>query len=184
MIVRETARLRLRHATPGDAAFLLQQMNEPGWLANIGDRSVHSLADAEAYIRDKILPPYEALGYGMYLAASRTTGEPVGLCGLVKRDSLPDPDLGFALLQRHWGCGYAVEAGAAVLAYAWDELGLERLLAITTPGNARSGRVLTKLGFAQQPEGHRTPAGEDLKLFLVTPRDSRHGSIPGALPAA
>lgn len=184
MIVRETTRLYVRHVVPDDAAFLLQQVNEPGWLANIGDRGVHDLAGAEAFIRDKVLAPYDTLGYGMYVVESKATGAPVGLCGLVKRAFLPDPDLGFALLQRHWGRGYAVEAGTAVLRHAWDDLGLARLLAITTPGNARSGCVLSKLGFVLQPEGHRTPEGEDLKLYLAIPSGSRRGSAPGTLPAA
>jgi RimJ/RimL family protein N-acetyltransferase len=169
--VCESPRLALRRVTLDDAAFLLKQVNEPGWLQNIGDRGVHTLDEARRYIEVRMLHAYDALGYGMYLVESKADGQPLGLCGLVKRDTLPGPDLGFSLLQEHWGRGYAVEAGRAVMQYARDRLGLQKLLAIVTPGNAPSRRVLEKLGFAV--EGRiRADVGEpQLVLYSALLRD-------------
>src|SRR5690349_7590910 len=116
--VCESARLVLRHATRDDAAFVLRQVNQPDWLRNIGDRKVRSVDDARAYVETRMLAPYQALGYGMYVIVLKATGEPIGMCGLVQRDYLPDPDIGFSLLQAHWGRGYALEAARAVVEHA------------------------------------------------------------------
>lgn len=178
MPVIETARLRLRRMTLDDAAFVLQQVNTPGWLANIGDRHVHSIHDAKRYIRDNIISPYAALGFGMNLVELKSTRAPIGMCGLVQRTALPDPDLGFALLESQWGRGLALEAGAAVLAHAWQDLGLKRVLAITAPDNVRSDRVLRRLGFVLHPEVYRTAEGEALRCYQVTPPGANHDTGP------
>ena len=150
-----------------DADFMLRHLTQPSWLQYIGDRGVASIADAQRYIESRIFGQYEALGYGMYVVESKATGEPVGLCGLVKREYLPQPDLGFALLEDHWGQGYAVEAAAAVVEHARRALGVERLLAITTASNERSGKVLAKLGFWLDDDAYLTPAGERLRLYSI-----------------
>lgn len=148
-----------------DADFLLRQLTQPSWLQYIGDRGVASVADAERYIESRIFGQYSALGYGMYVIESKASGEPVGLCGLVKREYLPDPDLGFALLEEHWGQGYATEAAAAVVEHERQALGITRLFAITTVTNERSGNVLAKLGFRLDNDAYVTPQGERLRLY-------------------
>lgn len=130
-----------------DAAFFLKLLNDPAWLENIGDRGVRSREDAARYIRDTIRAPYEALGYGMYVVQLKATASAIGICGLVKRDFLPAPDLGFALLPDFRAQGYALEAARAVMSHAQGELGIEHLYAIITRGNHRSVRVLERLGF-------------------------------------
>ncbi|KQP12779.1 GNAT family N-acetyltransferase [Pseudorhodoferax sp. Leaf267] len=165
--VAQTDRLVLRHLTPDDAPFYRQQLNEPSWLAHIGDRQVHTLADADAHLRANILPPYAERGFGMYLVQRRADAAPVGICGLVQREALPAPDLGFALLDAHAGLGYAQEAAQAVLRHAFADLGLDRVLAITAVTNQRSDRLLDKLGFAFQgmvPVGARS-----LRLYTRLP---------------
>lgn len=169
-LVCESPRLALRRVTPDDAAFLLRQLNEPGWLEHIGDRGVRTLDDARRYIELRILAPYGRLGFGMYRVETRADGRALGLCGLVKRDTLPDPDLGFSLLEEYWGRGYAVEAGRAVMQYARDRLGLEKLLAIVTPGNGPSRRVLEKLGFAVQGQVRADPLESELILYATALR--------------
>lgn len=159
MQVAQTDRLVLRHLRLDDAAFYRQQLNEPSWLAHIGDRQVRTLADAEAHLQAHILPPYAAHGFGMYLVQRRADAAPIGVCGLVRRETLPAPDIGFALLDAHAGCGYAQEAAQAVLRHAFVDLGLGRVLAITAPTNQRSAQLLGKLGFAFQglvPVGERS----------------------------
>jgi RimJ/RimL family protein N-acetyltransferase len=166
-LVCESPRLLLRRVTPEDAAFVLQQLNEPGWLEHIGDRGVRDLDDARRYIELRFLAPYRTLGYGMYRVETRGDGRAVGLCGLVKRDTLPEPDLGFSLLEEHWGRGYAFEAARAVMQHARATLGLARLMAIVSPGNVASRQLLEKLGFAVQGRLRVDPQEPELILYAA-----------------
>lgn len=150
--VLTTARLRLRPPRADDAAFLVRLLNDDGWLRHIGDRDVRTEAAAAAYVEQRMLPSFAAHGAGMCVAEAIADGAAVGICGLVKRDALPHFDLGFAFLPEHRGRGYAVEAGRAVLQDARDRLGCERVLAVTTPENAASARVLEGLGMARAGE--------------------------------
>jgi len=147
--IAETERLRMRPFLESDAAMILELLNDPEWLRFIGDRNVRSLEDARGYLR-KLHDAYERYGFGLYLVERRDDREPLGMCGLVKRDTLPDPDLGFAFLARHRGAGYAEEAARATLAHAKGDLRLERLAAVATPGNERSARLLERLGFTRR----------------------------------
>lgn len=166
-MICESDRLVLRLTRRDDAAFLLRIVNQASWIRHIGDRKVRTLEDAERYVDTRMLEPIRKHGFGMYVIELKATGEAVGLCGLVKRDTLPDPDLGFALLDEHAGHGYALEAAGAMLRHARDTLKLPRLLAITTPANVRSGNLLTKLGFRLDPAPHVNPEGEHLNLYSV-----------------
>lgn len=164
-MICESDRLLLRLTRRDDAVFLLRIVNQASWIRHIGDRKVHTLEDAERYVDTRMLEPIRQHGFGMYVIELKATGEAVGLCGLVKRDALPDPDLGFALLDEHAGRGYALEAATAMLRHARDTLKMPRLLAITTPANARSGNLLEKLGFRLEEAPHVNPEGENLSLW-------------------
>ena len=165
--VLETARLKLRAAALSDAPFFLALLNDPSWLANIGDRGVRSGSDAERYIRDTVQAPYQALGYGMYVVQLKSTGLPIGVCGLVKRDFLPAPDLGFALLPGFVGFGYASEAARAVVGHAQGALGIGQLYAIVKRGNQRSEKLLGALGFDRQGPCP-IPDGTEVDLYVTT----------------
>ena len=160
-----TPRLRLRPFTPLDAPYVLQALNEPSFVEHIGDRGVRTLDDAARWLRDGPLASYAANGFGLLAVEERAGGATIGMCGLVRRAGLPAVDLGYALLPAAWGRGYAEEAATAVRDEAHRVLGLGRLLAITSPENAPSIRVLLKLGF--RAEGAvRLPGGErDLALY-------------------
>lgn len=146
MTVLETERLRLREITTNDAEFLLGLLNEPSFIQNIGDKNVRTIADASHYALNGPIASYKQHGFGLYLVALKESGEPVGICGLVRRDSLPDADLGYAFLPAYWRQGYALEATAAIKRYAFAVLGHRQLLAIVNPENASSIRVLEKIG--------------------------------------
>jgi RimJ/RimL family protein N-acetyltransferase len=146
-VVHETPRLRLRELGPDDAAFILELVNEPGWLRFVGDRNVHSLEDARGYIARGPASGYARFGYGLWAVEGLESGETLGMCGLIRRDSLPEPDVGFAFLARHHGHGYAREAAAAVVGLARERFLLARLLAITVPENTASRAVLEHVGF-------------------------------------
>jgi RimJ/RimL family protein N-acetyltransferase len=146
MKILETERLALRHMTVEDAEFFLELINSPGWLANIGDRGRRTVEEAAQYIADVYVPSYAKNGFGFYVVELKETGEPLGISGLIKRDSLPDVDIGFAFLERHWGRGYAAESAAAVLDYGLNVLNIPRIVAITKQTNDASGRVLERIG--------------------------------------
>jgi len=165
MNVLETERLILRRLSEGDAAFILQLVNEPSWLRFIGDRGVKTLEDARSYILKGPTEMYRRFGFGLYLTALKSDGTPTGLCGLLKRDSLKDVDIGFAFLPAFWGKGYAYEAAAAVLAHGKRDFGLQRIVAITSPDNDASMKLLGKLGFAFEQQLRLTEDAPEVKLF-------------------
>jgi|SRR5579872_3389435 len=146
MNILETERLVLRKITPDDAGFILALFNDPAFVNKIGDRRVRSLDDAAKYIPEKMAPSYERNGYGLYLVCVKGSGEGAGICGLVKRETLLDADIGFAFLPQYRGQGFALESAAAVLLYAKEQLGLPRVLGVTKPENAISIRILEKIG--------------------------------------
>jgi [ribosomal protein S5]-alanine N-acetyltransferase len=164
--VIETARLSLRLAALDDAPFILELLNEPGWLRYIGDKCVNSLEDARRYLRDGPLDMYERRGFGLYLVERKCDSAPIGLCGLIKRDSLEYVDIGFAFAASACGQGYAIEAAAGTLAYA-RVLGLQRLVAITTTDNYPSQKLLRKLGMQFERAVRLQDEVEALHLYSV-----------------
>lgn len=163
--VAETERLRLRHLTTEDAPFILALLNDPAWLRYIGDKNVHTRDEAATYIASGPQDMYRRLGFGLYLTELRASNTPIGLCGLIKRDGLDDVDIGFAFLEAFRGSGYAFEAAHAVLGFARDTLKLERILAITTVDNHRSGKLLERLGLTFERLVVLPNATTELRLF-------------------
>jgi RimJ/RimL family protein N-acetyltransferase/protein tyrosine phosphatase (PTP) superfamily phosphohydrolase (DUF442 family) len=164
----ETDRLRLRRLEVADAPFILQLVNEPSWLRFIGDRGVHNLADAEHYIVGGPQRLYATYGFGLFMVEKREDGTSLGLCGLIKRDTLPDVDIGFAFLPEHWGQGYAREAAAATLRYARDTHKLPRVVAITSLDNVASGRVLETIGMRFEGNLRLEADGDEVRYFGTT----------------
>lgn len=147
MNILETERLKLRKLKEIDAPFILDLLNEPAFLKYIGDKGVRDINGAVEYLKTGPIASYKNNGYGLYLIKETTSGSSIGISGLKKRKDLAIPDLGYALLKKYRGHGYATEAGKAVLDYARDELQLSRIAAITHPDNCGSINVLKKLGF-------------------------------------
>lgn len=162
--ILETPRLVLREFTHRDDGFVLRLLNEPSWLRFIGDRGVRNLEDARRYLDDGPRASYAANGFGLWCVVPRDGGAPIGMCGLIRRDTLPDVDVGFAFLPEAWGRGHAREAAAAVLEHARDALRLRRVLAITDPENAASIRVLERIGMRR--EGTIRMPGEAIDLLV------------------
>lgn len=170
MNVLETPRLELRRLTTGDAAFVLELLNDPSFLANIGDRGVRTLDDARGYLERGPIASYARHGFGLCLVVLRDSGEPIGICGVLQRDELPEPDIGFAFLPRFWSQGYALESAQAVSRYAREVLGLPRLLAITLPSNRGSKRVLERIGFRFERLVKLSGDAVELELHATGPR--------------
>ena len=178
MLVVETQRLALRQFDTGDAPFVLELLNEPGWLRFIGNKGVGTLDDARRYIANGPAKMYARHGFGLWLVELKESGLPIGMCGLIQRDALEDVDIGFAFLAAHQGRGYAFEAARAAAEYGWTTLGLTRIVAITSPDNVASERLLGKLGF--RFEGMTRLAGEASDIKLYAARPAGNGAVDAA----
>lgn len=165
MCILKTSRLQLCHFNLEDASFVLTLVNDPGWIRFIGDRGIHTVSQAEAYLRDGPLTSYATNGFGLYLVRRKADGRRLGMCGLVKRPSLPHVDIGFAFLAEFTGQGYAFEAATAVLQHARSTLNLNPIVAITAPDNDRSIRLLEKLGLQFREMITLTPDAPKVTLF-------------------
>ena len=161
----ETERLSLQHLTAGDAEFLIELLNDHSFIRNIGDRGVRTVQDAHAYVQNGPAASYAKHGFGLDLVILKDTGEPIGICGLIKRPTLDDVDIGYAFLPRYWSKGYAVEAASAVKQYAQAVIGLKRLVAIVDTLNLGSIRVLEKIGFTFEKMVKLSADDIELKLF-------------------
>lgn len=144
--VLSTPRLLLRHLSAHDAEFILELLNEEAFLLNIGDRGVRTLSDASNYILNGPVASYEKCGFGLYAVELKESGALMGICGLLKRETLEDVDIGFAFLQRFWGQGYAYESAAEVMNFGWNVIKLKRIVAVTTSENNASVKLLEKIG--------------------------------------
>ena len=161
----QTERLRLRRLTLDDAAFIRELVNDPDWIRFIGDRHVHSDDDARAYLERGYLALYRQHGFGLWAVEPRESRTPLGICGLLKRDTLTDVDLGFAFLPAARGRGYASEAAAASLRQAHDVLGFARVVAICTPENTASRRTLEGIGMRLEKLFRMKDDAEELCLY-------------------
>ena len=164
-MILQTERLQLREFNPGDAPFVLELLNTPAWLEFIGDRNVHSMEDAERYLENGPMKSYRENGYGLSCVVRKDDGIPVGMCGLIRRAGLENPDIGFAFLPSWSGKGYGYEIAAATLLYAGDTLKIPVVDAITTPANRISISLLEKLGMKKAGTITLPGGNEELLLF-------------------
>ena len=167
LTILETARLRLRTITPDDAAFYHALVNDPSWIEHIGDKGIRSVEQARTAIIDGPVAMQQRHGHSLYVMERRSDGQPLGLCGLIKRDSLPDVDIGYAIRPAHFGQGYTFEAAQAVLAMAHERLGLKRVMGITNPGNASSIGLLLKLGLRFVEARQLPPEGRMTNIYAI-----------------
>ena len=168
MIILETERFRLRHLTPEtDAECILELLNDPSFIRYIGDKGVRDLDGARRYIIHGPVKSYDAHGFGLNLVELKTDATPIGICGVLKRDTLPDPDIGFAFLPAYWNQGYAFESAVAVMEHARETLKLGQILAITSPDNQASGKLLDKIGLRFERMIRLTEDTPEVKLFTT-----------------
>ena len=167
MTVLETERLLLARLSYDHCEFIFELVNEPTFKRFIGDKDVHSLEDANCYLREGPIGSYERFGYGLFLVTVKEDDMPAGICGLVRREEFDDPDLGFAFLERYRQKGYASESAGAVLEYGFYELGLRRIIAMADPDNEHSVRLLDNLGFAYERKVRMPDDDHDINLFSL-----------------
>jgi RimJ/RimL family protein N-acetyltransferase len=163
--ILETERTILRKVTESDADFVLDLLNQPSFIKYIADRNVRTLEQSREYIESRFTASYEKFGFGMWAVVSKESGEIMGVCGFVRREGLPEADIGFAFLPQFEGKGYAFEAASAIMRYGRDVLKLPRVLAITSMDNTRSQRLLEKIGLKYERIVSLPGSTEELKLF-------------------
>jgi RimJ/RimL family protein N-acetyltransferase len=164
----ETERVRIRPLATDDAPFILELVNDPSWLRHIGDKGIRTIEDAQRYIESGPISMYERLGFGLCLVETKADGVAIGICGLIKRDTLDDIDLGFAFLPAFRGKGYAFESAAAVIEHGRRTLGLSRLLAVTSQSNGASIKLLQKLGFSFERLGQLGSDAPEVNIFAMS----------------
>jgi RimJ/RimL family protein N-acetyltransferase len=162
----ETERMRLKELTLRDKEFIIALLNSPGWLKYIGDREVKTIDQAQAYLKNGPLKSYQEHGFGLWLVESKAEVEPIGLCGLIKRETLDLPDLGFAFMPEYMGKGFGFEMAQAVLKFVRSKIKEQRVCAIVNPANAASLRLLEKIGFVFQKTVHFSDREQELLLFI------------------
>ena len=167
MILLHTDRLIIRQLSEDDAPFILTLLNEPSFLRYIGDKKVRTIDDARGYILNGPRASYDRHGFGLNAVELADSLTPIGMCGLLKRDELPDADIGFAFLPDFWNRGLAFEAATAVLQDARERLKLPRILAIVNPDNEASIKLLQKLGMRFERTIKPSADASEVKLFAL-----------------
>ncbi|MBC5775307.1 GNAT family N-acetyltransferase [Pontibacter sp. KCTC 32443] len=163
--ILETDRLKLREFTPDDTEFILELLNSPGWLQYIGDRNIKTEEQAKNYLLNGPIKSYRENGYGLWLVEKKDDLKAIGMCGIINRDTLDNPDIGFAFLPEHNGKGYAFEVASATMAYAKEVLKLPTIAAITVPDNQRSIKLLEKIGLQYVKTFCLANSQEELLLY-------------------
>jgi RimJ/RimL family protein N-acetyltransferase len=165
MAIIDTERLLLREFTIDDAAFILELLNSPGWLQYIGDRNIKTFEDASQYLLNGPMKSYDQNGFGLSMVEIKEGNIPIGMCGLIKRETLEHIDIGFAFLPQYSGKGYAHEIAIATIEHARNNLKISKIVAITTQGNHNSIRLLNKIGLKFEKNIRFADEEEELMLF-------------------
>ena len=162
----ETERLFLKATSKEDAPFILELINSPKWIQNIGDRNVNSIEEAEVYVKERMTPQLERLGYSNYTVIRKLDGAKMGTCGLYARDGLDGIDIGFAFLPEYEKQGYAHEASARLMDFAVQEMMMPMIQGVTLEENIASRKLLEKLGFKLKGTTRIPNDDEELLLYL------------------
>lgn len=167
----ETDRLILKPTSEEDAEFILELLNSPKWLKNIGDRNINSVELARDYIKTKSMAQYERLGYSNYTIVRKSDNVKIGTCGLYDREGLEGIDVGFALLPEYEKLGYAYESANKLIEAAFTDFAISELIAITLIENISSQKLLEKLGLRLQGTIKLPDDEEELLLYKITFED-------------
>ncbi|MEZ8286093.1 GNAT family N-acetyltransferase [Vibrio splendidus] len=164
----ETARLRLRMITPQDAVFIQRLYSSEDFLRYIGDKQLTDTDKAVAYIENNILKMHKEKGVCLLMVEIKESSAPIGVCGLIKRDTLAAHDIGYGFVPEVYGQGFALEAAQAIIEQARYNADIDHLVAITTSDNMRSIALLTKLGFVFERIEDVLSESVNLNLYVLS----------------
>lgn len=164
----ETERLTMRRLTLDDAELMLAVWNDPAFYEHVGNREIYTVEEAHEALNGGALQLYAKYGYGPFRVALRENDLPIGTCGLFRREGFADPDIGWSILPEFVGKGYGYEAASAVLQYAFDDVGLTRVVAFITDTNAPSIGLARKLGLRYERMARLVGDDEDVCLYSVS----------------
>ena len=162
-----TERLEIRPTREEDAPFIFELMNSPKWLMFIGDRKIYSVEIARNYIKNRMLPQLEKLGFSNYTVIRKSDNVKIGTCGLYDRNGLDGLDIGFAFLPQFEKKGYAFESAFKLKSVAFEIFGIEEILAITKTTNISSQNLLKRLGLKFNSKVRLPNDDEELLLFRL-----------------
>ena len=163
--ILETENLILREFTENDAAFIIELVNSEGWLKYIGDKNIKTDAQAKEYLLNGPIKSYAQNGYGLAMVELKNDKTPIGMCGIINRETLDHPDIGFAFLPDFANKGFGYEIASKTLQYATGELGIDKVLAITVPENNASIKLLEKIGMTFQKRFNFQNDNTELLLY-------------------
>lgn len=179
MTTLQTDRLILRPFRDDDLDAVAAMNADPEVMRYIRDGSVLDRDGSAAALR-RWRDHWPRHGFGLFATEVRATGELAGWAGLAVPDFLPEVlpavEIGWRLRREFWGHGYATEAAAAAMAYAFTDRGLDRLVSIRDPANARSGRVMDKLGMTYEFSTVVPPAGRPVDVYAISRDGWSNGS--------
>lgn len=161
----ETVRLRLRMITPQDAVFIQRLYSSEDFLRYIGDKEIIDTGKAVEYIENNILKMYREKGVCLLMVEIKESSTPIGVCGLIKRETLEAHDIGYGFVPEVYGQGFALEAAEAIIEQARHNADIDHLVAITTSDNMRSIALLTKLGFVFERVEDELSESVNLNLY-------------------
>ena len=143
-------------------------MNSPKFIKYVGNRNIGSVEEARKYILDKMIPQLKNYGYSNYTITRKSDNVKVGICGLYDRDGVKGIDIGFGLLPKYEGKGYAFESANRLKEAAFNEFDITIINAITSKQNIASQKLLEKLGLACVGTTMLPHESEELLLYKIT----------------
>ena len=147
-VVCETERLIIRQFELSDSDFIIRLLNEEAFIRYIADKNIRTQQDAIHYLKHGPMASYDKYGFGLNLVYLKSDNTPIGMCGVLKRDELEYPDLGYAFLAEFADKGYASEAAEKTLKVTMATCSLDTVFAVTLLDNSRSNKLLKKVGFS------------------------------------
>ena len=137
----------LSELSQADAPWIYELMNDPAYIENIGDRGIASIKEAKDYLINGPIASYRQHGFGLWKAVLRGSNAPIGICGLLQREYLDYPDIGYATLSDFRGRGLTYLAVQLTITYFREHIFSEKLYGLTKLGNRASQNLLTTAGF-------------------------------------
>ncbi len=174
----ETARLRLRLFASDDVADFYQIIRDPDVKRFLADGEEFTIDSTRALI-ERFNEIFRARGYGRWAVVEKERGKLIGYCGLIVLIDEVGVELAYLLAKECWGRGLATEAARACLRYGFEQLGCERIAAISIVENAASKRVMERLRMSHVK--NLNYFGRDCFHYAIARAEFRFDGSPYAL---